>query len=107
MPKSGQHLCSSATQVSGIRSAMKFLPSLQHGVENLKPSLFQLLSEPQLATLLPPLLRYLLTTSTHRYQRYLLTVLNSFDKAYAPVMLLVERHFLRTYGGSPLNISMA
>jgi peroxin-12 len=79
---------------------MKFLPSLQHGIDDLKPSLFELLSEQQLASLLPPSLRYLLAISTHRYPRYLLPMLNSFDEAYALVMLLVERHFLRTYGGS-------
>jgi peroxin-12 len=79
---------------------MEFLPSLQHGIDELKPSLFELLSEQQLASLLPPSLRYLLAVSTHRYPRYLLPVLNSFDEVYAFVMLLVERHFLRTYGGS-------
>ncbi|KAJ4301562.1 ubiquitin-protein ligase peroxin 12 [Kalmusia sp. IMI 367209] len=79
---------------------MEFLPSLQHGIDDLKPSLFELLSEQQLASLLPPSLRYLLAISTHRYPRYLLPVLNSFDEVYALVMLLVERHFLRTYGGS-------
>jgi peroxin-12 len=79
---------------------MEFLPTLQHGVDDLKPSLFELLSEQQLAALLPPSLRYLLAVSTHRYPRYLLPVLNSFDEAYALVLLLVERHFLRTYGGS-------
>lgn len=79
---------------------MEFLPTLQHGVDDLKPSLFELLSEQQLAALLPPSLRYLLAVSTHRYPRYLLPVLNSFDEVYAFVMLLVERHFLRTYGGS-------
>ncbi|OAL45241.1 hypothetical protein IQ07DRAFT_220279 [Pyrenochaeta sp. DS3sAY3a] len=79
---------------------MEFLPTLQNGVDDLKPSLFELLSEQQLAALLPPSLRYLLAISTHRYPRYLLPVLNSFDEAYALVMLLVERHFLRTYGGS-------
>ncbi|KAF1950777.1 peroxisome assembly protein 12 [Byssothecium circinans] len=79
---------------------MEYLPSLQHGIDDLKPSLFELLSEQQLASLLPPSLRYLLAISTHRYPRYLLPVLNSFDEAYALLMLLVERHFLKTYGGS-------
>ncbi|KAF2121173.1 Pex12 amino terminal region-domain-containing protein [Lophiotrema nucula] len=79
---------------------MEYLPALQNGLDELKPSLFELLSENQLAALLPPSLRYLLAVSTHRYPRYLLPVLNSFDEAYALLMLLVERHFLRTYGGS-------
>ena len=79
---------------------MEFLPTLQHGIDDLKPSLFELLSEQQLASLLPPSLRYLLAIATPRYPRYLLPVLNSFDEVYAVLMLLVERHFLRTYGGS-------
>ncbi|KAF2631036.1 peroxisome assembly protein 12 [Macroventuria anomochaeta] len=79
---------------------MEFLPTLQSGIDDLKPSLFELLSEQQLSALLPPSLRYLLAVATPRYPRYLLPVLNSFDEVYALVMLLVERHFLRTYGGS-------
>jgi hypothetical protein len=79
---------------------MEFLPALQNGIDDLKPSLFEVLSEQQLASLLPPSLRYLLAISTHRYPRYLLPVLNSFDEVYALLMLLVERHFLKTYGGS-------
>ncbi|KAF2467601.1 uncharacterized protein BDR25DRAFT_266518 [Lindgomyces ingoldianus] len=79
---------------------MEFMSSLQNGLDELKPSLFELLSENQLASLLPPSLRYLLAVSTHRYPRYLLPVLNSFDEVYALLLLLVERHFLRTYGGS-------
>ncbi|KAF3039488.1 hypothetical protein E8E12_001917 [Didymella heteroderae] len=79
---------------------MEFLPTLQSGIDDLKPSLFELLSEQQLSALLPPSLRYLLAVATPRYPRYLLPVLNSFDEVYALLMLLVERHFLRTYGGS-------
>jgi hypothetical protein len=79
---------------------MEFLPTLQSGVDDLKPSLFELLSEQQLSALLPPSLRYLLAVATPRYPRYLLPILNSFDEVYALLMLLVERHFLRTYGGS-------
>ncbi|KAF2204402.1 hypothetical protein GQ43DRAFT_388015 [Delitschia confertaspora ATCC 74209] len=79
---------------------MEFMSSLQNGLDELKPSLFELLSETQLSALLPPSLRYLLAMSTHRHPRYLLPILNSFDEVYALLMLLVERHFLRTYGGS-------
>lgn len=60
----------------------------------------ELLSEQQLSALIPPSLRYLLTVATHRHPRYLLRALNSFDEIYALLMLAVERHFLRTYGGS-------
>ena len=79
---------------------MEYMNTLQSGLDELKPSLFELLSEQQLASLLPPSLRYLLAISVHRSPRYLLPILNSYDEAYAFVMLLVERHFLTTYGGS-------
>ncbi|KAI9709523.1 MAG: hypothetical protein M1820_003283 [Bogoriella megaspora] len=78
---------------------MEFMSSLQSGLDELKPSLFELLSEQQLASLIPPSLRYLLALATHRHPRYLLRILNSFDEVYAVIILLVERHFLRTYGG--------
>ena len=41
----------------------------------------------------------MLAVATHRRPRYLLPLLNSFDELYAGLMLLVERHFLLTYGG--------
>ncbi|KAI9848042.1 MAG: ubiquitin-protein ligase peroxin 12 [Sclerophora amabilis] len=78
---------------------MEYLPSLQDGFDDQKPSLFELLSEQQLSSLLPPSLRYLLAVATHRHPRYLLRILNSFDEVYAGLMLFVERHYLLTYGG--------
>ncbi|KAI4242168.1 MAG: hypothetical protein L6R40_004211 [Gallowayella cf. fulva] len=78
---------------------MEFMTSLQNGLDEQKPSLFELLSEQQLAGLIPPSLRYLLAVATHRRPRYLLRVLNSFDELYALLMLAVERHYLRAYGG--------
>ncbi|KAJ2905488.1 pex2 pex12 amino terminal region [Zalerion maritima] len=69
-------------------------------IDELKPSLFELLAEQQLSSLLPPTIRYLLTVLTHRYPRYLLRVLNSYDEIYALAMLVVERHYLKTRGGS-------
>ncbi|CAJ2512351.1 Uu.00g053660.m01.CDS01 [Anthostomella pinea] len=79
---------------------MEFVTALRGTFDDQKPSLFELLSEQQLNSLLPPTLRYLLTVATHRYPRYLLRPLNSFDELYALAMLLVERHYLRTRGGS-------
>lgn len=75
------------------------MTALQGTFDDNKPSLFELLSEQQLAALLPPSLRYLLAVVTHQHPRYLLRVLNSFDELYALLMLLVERHFLKTHGG--------
>ncbi|XXG94262.1 ubiquitin-protein ligase peroxin 12 [Hypoxylon texense] len=79
---------------------MEFVTALRGTFDDQKPSLFELLSEQQLNSLLPPTLRYLLTAATHRYPRYLLRPLNSFDELYSLVMLVVERHYLRTRGGS-------
>ncbi|KAK5653896.1 hypothetical protein OQA88_7821 [Cercophora sp. LCS_1] len=79
---------------------MEFVTALRGAHDDHKPSLFELLSEQQLASLLPPTLRYLLTVLTHRYPRRLLPILNSFDELYAFAALLVERHYLRTRGGS-------
>jgi len=78
---------------------MEYMTALQGTFDDHKPSLFELLSEQQLSTLLPPSLRYLLVVGTHRHPRYLLPILNSFDELYAGLMLLVERHFLKTHGG--------
>ncbi|KAI8962166.1 Pex12 amino terminal region-domain-containing protein [Daldinia sp. FL1419] len=78
---------------------MEFVTALRGTFDDQKPSLFELLSEQQLNSLLPPTLRYLLTVATHRYPRYLLRALNSFDELYALAMLVIERHYLRTRGG--------
>ncbi|PKY05594.1 putative peroxisome biosynthesis protein (PAS10/Peroxin-12) [Aspergillus campestris IBT 28561] len=79
---------------------MEYLPSLQEEFDELKPSLFELLAEQQLSDLLPPSLRYLLAVATHRHPRYLLRVLNSYDEIYALLSLVVERYYLRNFGGS-------
>ncbi|ORY65470.1 Pex12 amino terminal region-domain-containing protein [Pseudomassariella vexata] len=79
---------------------MEFVTALRGTFDDQKPSLFELLSEQQLNSLLPPTLRYLLTVATQRYPRYLLRALNSFDELYALLMLIVERHYLLTRGGS-------
>ena len=59
----------------------------------------EILAENQLSALIPPSLRYILAVATHRRPRYLLRVLNSFDELYAVLALLVERYYLKTYGG--------
>lgn len=79
---------------------MEFITNLRTTFDPQKPSLFELLSEQQLASLLPPTLRYLLTLATHRYPRHLLRLLNSFDEFYALATLLVERHYLLTRAGT-------
>ncbi|RDA96220.1 hypothetical protein CP533_1812 [Ophiocordyceps camponoti-saundersi (nom. inval.)] len=79
---------------------MEFVAALRGSLDDNKPSLFEVLAEQQLSGLLPPTIRYLLTIVTQRHPRYLLRILNSFDELYALSMLLVERHYLRTRGGS-------
>lgn len=78
---------------------MEYMSALQGTLDDQKPSLFEVLSEQQLAALIPPSLRYLLAVATHQHPRYLLRILNSFDELHALAMLLIERHFLKTHGG--------
>ncbi|KAF7189582.1 Peroxisome assembly protein 12 [Pseudocercospora fuligena] len=78
---------------------MEFMTALSGGYDDQKPSLFEILSENELDSLIPPSLRYLLAVATHRNPRYLLRVLNNFDEIYALLSLAVERFYLRTYGG--------
>ncbi|GIZ41229.1 hypothetical protein CKM354_000454200 [Cercospora kikuchii] len=78
---------------------MEFMTALSGGYDNQKPSLFEILSENELNSLIPPSLRYLLAVATHRNPRYLLRILNNFDELYALLSLALERFYLRTYGG--------
>jgi hypothetical protein len=79
---------------------MEFMSNVSSGLDEAKPSLFELISESQLRDLLEPSVRYVLATITQRHPRYLLHIFNRFDEAYALLMLLVERHYLRKWGGS-------
>ncbi|KAL2864480.1 ubiquitin-protein ligase peroxin 12 [Aspergillus lucknowensis] len=92
--------CATEQTRCSISIAMEYLPSLQQEFDELKPSLFELLAEQQLSDLLPPSIRYILAVATHRHPRYLLRVLNSFDEVYAFLSLIVERYYLRNFGGS-------
>jgi peroxin-12 len=78
---------------------MEFMSNIS-GIDEAKPSLFELLSETQLRELLEPSLRYLLAVATHRHPRYLIRILNRYNEVYALLMLLVERHYLSRWGGS-------
>jgi len=79
--------------------AMEFMSDIAE-MDEAKPSLFELLSESQLRELLEPSLRYLLAIATQRHPRYLLRILNRYDEVYALLMLLIERHYLKRWGGS-------
>lgn len=79
---------------------MEFMSNVSSGLDMSKPSLFELLSESQLRDLLEPSVRYLLAVITQRHPRYLIHIFNRYDEFYALFMLLVERHYLRRWGGS-------
>jgi peroxin-12 len=79
---------------------MEYISSITSPIDTLKPSLFELLAEQQLSSLLAPSIRYLLAITTHRYPRYFLRILNNFDEVYALLSLGIERYYLTTFGGS-------
>lgn len=62
-----------------------------------RPSFFELMAQEQLASLLKPAVRYVITVLAQRYPRYLLRIVNRFDELYALIMLAVNRHYLRTW----------
>lgn len=62
-----------------------------------RPSFFELIAQEQLAQLLKPAVRYVLTVLAQRNPRYLLRVVNRFDEIYALLMLAIDRHYLRTW----------
>lgn len=82
-----------------LPKAMEFIPAILAPLDEQKPSLFELLSEQQLAALIPPSIRYVLAVATHRYPRYLLRILNNYDELYALLSVVVEKYYLETFGG--------
>ncbi|PKI82735.1 Pex12p [Malassezia vespertilionis] len=69
-------------------------------VDPYRPSFFELIAQAQLAELLKPAARYVLTVLAQRNPRYLLRIANRFEEIYALLMLLVDRHYLRTWNAS-------
>ncbi|WVR07920.1 hypothetical protein IAU60_004963 [Kwoniella sp. DSM 27419] len=65
-----------------------------------RPSLFDLLAQEQLRELFHPVVRYVLSYFAQRYPRYLLRVLNHHEEFFAFLLLLLERHHLRTHNAS-------
>ncbi|KIY72989.1 hypothetical protein CYLTODRAFT_366806 [Cylindrobasidium torrendii FP15055 ss-10] len=70
------------------------------GLDTLKPSLFELVSQEQLRDLLQPALKYVLSVFAQRYPRYLLRIVNKHEEFYALLMLVVERHYLTKHNAS-------
>ncbi|WFD34366.1 ubiquitin-protein ligase peroxin 12 [Malassezia cuniculi] len=65
-----------------------------------RPSFFELMAQEQLASLLKPAIRYVITVVAQRHPRYLLRIVNRFDELYALLMYAVNRHYLRTWNAS-------
>ncbi|KAJ1736212.1 ubiquitin-protein ligase peroxin 12 [Coemansia sp. Benny D160-2] len=79
---------------------MEFMSDMLSGGDAGKPSLFEIVAQHKMGELLEPALRHVTSVYAHRYPRYLIRILNWHEEAYAALMLLVERHYLRNYGGS-------
>lgn len=78
---------------------MDFLSNIS-SLDESRPTLYELIAQDQLRDLLQPAIRYVLAFYAERYPRYLLRLANSTDELYAAVMLIVESHFLKSYGGT-------
>ncbi|KAI8325012.1 hypothetical protein GQ54DRAFT_37213 [Martensiomyces pterosporus] len=79
---------------------MEFMSDMLSGADSGKPSLFEIVAQHKMSDLLEPALRHVTSVYAHRYPRYLVRILNWHEEVYAAIMLLVERHYLRNYGGS-------
>ncbi|KAI7878737.1 Pex12 amino terminal region-domain-containing protein [Mucor mucedo] len=79
---------------------MEFMSALGSQEDAYRPSLFELVAQEKLKELLQPAVQYALAIYAQRYPRLLLRVVNNHEEFYAALMLLVERHYLKEWGGS-------
>ncbi|KAJ2386331.1 ubiquitin-protein ligase peroxin 12 [Coemansia sp. RSA 2611] len=79
---------------------MEFMSDMLGGGDSGRPSLFEIVAQHKMGELLEPALQHVTSVYAHRYPRYLVRLLNWHEEAYAALMLLVERHYLRNYGAS-------
>ncbi|KAJ2895513.1 ubiquitin-protein ligase peroxin 12 [Coemansia aciculifera] len=79
---------------------MEFMSDMLSGADSGKPSLFEIVAQHKMSDLIEPALRHVTSVCAQRYPRQLVRILNWHEEVYAAVMLLVERHYLRAYGGS-------
>ncbi|KAK4519843.1 uncharacterized protein ATC70_010086 [Mucor velutinosus] len=79
---------------------MEFMSALGSQEDAYRPSLFELVAQEKLKELLQPAVQYVLAIYAQRYPRLLLRVVNNHEEFYAALMLLVERHYLKEWGGS-------
>ncbi|GAA5804438.1 Pex12 amino terminal region-domain-containing protein [Helicostylum pulchrum] len=79
---------------------MEFMSALGSQEDAYRPSLFELVAQEKLKELLQPAVQYILAIYAQRYPRLLLRLVNNHEEFYAILMLLVERHYLKEWGGS-------
>ncbi|KAJ1915521.1 ubiquitin-protein ligase peroxin 12 [Tieghemiomyces parasiticus] len=79
---------------------MEFMSDVLGSGTASRPSLFELFAQEKMASLFKPALVYALSIYAQRYPRYLLRLVNRQDEAFALLMLMVERHYLRKFGSS-------
>lgn len=79
---------------------MEFLSDISGGSDQLRPSFFELAAQEQLRDLLPPVFKYILSVFAQRNPRYLLRIFNKSDELFAIAIWFIERHYLKTWGGS-------
>ncbi|CAO3633079.1 unnamed protein product [Mucor hiemalis] len=78
---------------------MEFMSALGSQEDAYRPSLFELVAQEKLKELLQPAVQYILAIYAQRYPRLLLRVVNNHEEFYAALMLLIERHYLKEWGG--------
>ncbi|KAI7899435.1 Pex12 amino terminal region-domain-containing protein [Cokeromyces recurvatus] len=79
---------------------MEFMSALGSQEDTYRPSLFELVAQEKLKELLQPAVQYILAIYAQRYPRLLLKIVNNHEEFYALLMLLIERHYLKEWGGS-------
>jgi hypothetical protein len=78
---------------------MEFLNHLQ-GVPSSRPSLFEIMAQDKMRTLLKPSLQSIVNYLTERYPRYWIRLSNRFEEVYVVLMLVMDGYYLGRYGGS-------
>ncbi|KAI8981117.1 Pex12 amino terminal region-domain-containing protein [Pilobolus umbonatus] len=79
---------------------MEFMSVLGSQEDAYRPSLFELVAQEKLKELLQPAIQYIIAVYAQRYPRLLLRIVNNHEEFYAILMLLIEHHYLKDWGGS-------
>ncbi|CDS04175.1 hypothetical protein LRAMOSA07130 [Lichtheimia ramosa] len=79
---------------------MEFMSALGSQEDAYRPSLFELDAQQKLRELLQPAVQYAVAIYAQRYPRLLIRLVNHHEEFYAILMLFIERHYLKEWGGS-------